>query len=286
MLLKIEEAFVGVDHLLQARVRVCDEGERMVVVILLVYAADFAQLYLAVDICRSEDAAREVAPHGYEADVALEAVLQLVQALPYLLKMLVGERLVDGYVVVAPAEVRRGRRLHARTCGAGDGVYMQLRVEHKMFCQRQDGKLYAGGKASGIGNVARVADAPAVKLGQSVHEIVLAIFDAVVHAEVYYLQGLRNGMALHELACVAVGGAEEQEVDALQRQLVGETQVGLAKQVTVYVGNHVAGIARAADKHNLGIGVIEQKAYQFACRISCTTYNSNLNHIFSSLWLL
>ena len=57
------------------------------------------------------------------------------------------------------------------------------------------------------------------------------------------LQRLGQVVALHELPGVAVGGAEEQYIDLLQRQLVGEDKVCFSVQSFVYVGDFVSGVA-------------------------------------------
>ena len=95
ILLQVNEALVGIDHLLQIRILVYDERKRMVVIIFLVDALDFAQLNFAIQISGSKDAARKVAPHRNEVNLAREAVLQLHQALVDFSQMLVRERLVD-----------------------------------------------------------------------------------------------------------------------------------------------------------------------------------------------
>ena len=131
-----------------------------------------------------------------------------------------------------------------------------------------------------------IADTSSVQFRQTVNEIMLVAFDTVIHAEVDDLHVLGYSMAFHELLRVAVGGAEEQKVNAVQRQLVGKTYFGFAEQAAMNVSDQISGVTGTIHKCNLGVRVIKQQADQFACRISRTTYNSDLYHISSSLWLL
>ena len=131
-----------------------------------------------------------------------------------------------------------------------------------------------------------LADTSSVQFGQAVNEIVFIAFDTVIHAEVDDLHVVGNSMAFHEFLCIAMSGTEEQKVDAVQRELVGETHIGFSEQSAVNVSDQVAGVAGTIHKCNLGVRVIQQQTNQFACRISRTTDNSDLNNIYSSLWLL
>ena len=284
--LEIDEALVRVHDLFQVRVLVRDEGERVVLVIFLVDTFDLIQADLAVQVVRRENATREIAPHRDEVDRAVETVLQLPQALSDLGQVLVRERLVDRDVVIPPAEMGGRRRLDACACRTGDGVHVQVRIQHQMLGQGQDPQLDAGGETAGVRDVAGVADAAPVQFGQAVNEIVFGAFDPVVHAEVDDLHVFGHAVALHELLRVAVGGTEEEEVDLVQRQFVGEHQIRLAVQSAVHIGDLVAGIARAVDKCNLRVRMVQEQADQFACRVSCTSYNPDLDHISSFLWLL
>ena len=285
-LLQEEQALVGVDHLLEIRILVRDEGKRMILIIRLVKPLDLRELDLAIQVSRGEDPSREVAPHGDEVDPALEAVLQLAKALLDLGQVLVREGLVDGDVVVAPAEMGRGRGFDARSRGSRDGVDMQVVVEHQMFRQGQDGQLDAGGEAARVGHVARLHDLLAVQLGESVDEIMLRALQAIVHREVDDPHVGGHLVALHELACIAMGGTEEKDIDLVQWEGAGEAQIGLPIKPLVDVRDPVAGVARAVDERDLHLRVVEQEADQLARRISRSAYDTRLDHIFSSLWFV
>ena len=110
VLLEVQEAFVGVDNLLQVGHLVGEERKVVVVVIRVVQV--FEQLYFdgAVEVERSENTSGEIPSDRNEIDGSRETVLQFGEALPYLGQMLMGERLVNGNIVVAPTEMRGRRR--------------------------------------------------------------------------------------------------------------------------------------------------------------------------------
>ena len=124
-----------------------------------------------------------------------------------------------------------------------------------------------------------LAGGAAVQFRQTVDEVVALGLEAVVHGEVYNLQPFGDVVAVHELARVAVGGAEEEAVHLVQRQLVGEAQVGLAIEALVHVGHAVAGIAAAVDEDNLCLRVVDEQADEFAGGIARAAYDSYLYHI-------
>ena len=99
----------------------------------------------------------------------------------------------------------------------------------------------------------------AVQFRQAVDEVVVVALDAVVHGEVDNLQLFRYVVAFHEFLRIAVGGAEKEDVDFVQRQLVGESQVCFSVQAFVYVGDSVSGIAAAVDKYDFSLRMVEQQ---------------------------
>ena len=68
----------------------------------------------------------------------------------------------------------------------------------------------------------------AVQFRQTVDEVMVVTLDTVVHGEVDNLQVFRYVVAFHEFLCVAVGCAKEKNIDFVQRQLVGESEVCLS----------------------------------------------------------
>ena len=123
-----------------------------------------------------------------------------------------------------------------------------------------------------------LARGTAVQFGQAVDEVVVIALDAVVHREVDDFQVFGYVVAFHELARVAVGGTEEEHVNLVQWELVGEGQVGLAVQAFVYVGYLVAGIARAVDEDDFRFRVVQQQTDKFARRVAGSADNSYFNH--------
>ena len=133
VLLQVDEALVGVDHLLQVDILLHDVDEGVLGVVLLVDAFELLKRHLRLHHQCGEDAAGEVAPVGDEVNLRVEAVLQLAERLLDFRHVLVGESLVDADVVVAPAEVARRARFHACSRAAGDGVHRDVAVEQEVF---------------------------------------------------------------------------------------------------------------------------------------------------------
>ena len=123
-----------------------------------------------------------------------------------------------------------------------------------------------------------VADGAAVQLRQAVDEVVVVRFDAVVHREVDDAQFLGDVVRVDELPRVAVGGAEEEHVDALQRQRVGECQVGLAVESLVDVGYLAPRLAVAVDEHNLRVGVVDEQTDELPRGVARSAYDSYFYH--------
>ena len=63
----------------------------------------------------------------------------------------------------------------------------------------------------------------AVQFRQAVDKVVVVAHNAVVHREVDNLQVFRYVVTFHEFLCIAVGSAEKENIDFVQRQLVGES---------------------------------------------------------------
>ena len=99
----------------------------------------------------------------------------------------------------------------------------------------------------------------AVQFRQSVDEVMVVTFDAVIHGKVDNLQVFRYIMAFHEFLCVTVGSTEEENIDFVQRQLIGESQICLTVQSFMYVGNFVSGITAAVDKYDFSFRMVEQQ---------------------------
>ena len=72
----------------------------------------------------------------------------------------------------------------------------------------------------------------------------------------------------------------------VQRELVGEGQVGFAVETFVHVGYLVAGVARAVDEDDFRLRMVQQQADEFACRVAGSADNSYFNHIYVCLILI
>ena len=75
MLLQMDEALVGVYHLLQVDILLHDVGKGIFGVIFFIHADDFFQGHFGLHHNGGEDAAREVAAVGDEVNVRIKAVL-------------------------------------------------------------------------------------------------------------------------------------------------------------------------------------------------------------------
>ena len=283
MLLQMDKALVGVNYLLQVYLLLNNVHERVSLIILTVYFVELIYIDGVLDNHGSEYATGKVSAIGDEVDIGVKAALQVLDGLNYLGQMLMGERLVDADIVVTPAEVGGCARFYACACAAGDGINVDVIVEHQVAGQRQQCQLDGSGKAAGVGYVLALADGTAVQLGQSVYERIVIGLQAVIHGEVYHLQALGQGVGLHELAGIAVSGAEEQHVNGIKGQLVSENHIGLTNQSLMYRTQFVAGIARAVHEHNLGIGMTQKYAYKFAGSVTGTSYYSYFNHFCSGM---
>ena len=243
VLLQVDEALVGVHHLLQVDVLLHDVGKGIFGIVFFVHVDDFFQSHFGLYYNGGEDAAREVAAVGDEVDVRVETVLQLFERLLDFGHMLVLKSFIYAHVVVTPTEVARGTRFHSGTRTSGDGVHHDVIVQHQMFGKRQQAQLYAGGEAARIGYMLGFTSGTAVQLRQAVDEVVFGRGYAVVHGEIDDSQFLGHVVAFEELLRVAMCRTEKEYVDFFQRELVGKYQVRFAVQSFVYVGYFVAGVA-------------------------------------------
>ena len=169
-------------------------------------------------------------------------------------------------------------RLDTCSGAARDGVHHDVVVQHQVLGQRKQSQLDAGGEATGISYVTGLADSTAVQFGQAVDEVVAFGLQAVVHGEIHYFQSFRQVVAVHELARVAVGSAEEEAVYLVQWQTVGKAQVCFAVEPLVHVGHAVACITGAVDEDDFSLRMIDEQADKFAGRIAGAADDSYLYH--------
>ena len=155
-------------------------------VVILIELAGLVGREVGGDCGDGEDAAGEVTAHGHETDLRVAARFELLQGHAYLLKMLVGKGFVDRQVVVAPAEMGGCTWLDSGTGGTGDAGDVYVAVQLAGGGQREQGQLYGGGEAAGIGHQARTGDAATVALGQAVD--IAGRFVAEILRQVYHFK--------------------------------------------------------------------------------------------------
>ena len=162
----------------------------------------------------------EVAAHRHEIDCRRVAGLQFLERGADFLEMLVGKGLVDRYVVGAPAEMGRRAGFDACAGRAGEGRDVDVAADGEQSCRgkRQQRQLYGRCEAAGISDRGGAGYPVAVDFGKAV-DIAIA-FVAEVLGEVDDLESRRSPVVLPELAAVAMGAAEKQNVDLVERMSV------------------------------------------------------------------
>ena len=98
----MNQALVGIHHLLQVDCLIHIVGELGILVELLVTCYDFLDWLVGLHHFCSEDATGEVATVRDEVDGCIEITLCLLQTLTNLWYVLMVECLVDAHIVVAP----------------------------------------------------------------------------------------------------------------------------------------------------------------------------------------
>ena len=119
----------------------------------------------------------------------------------------------------------------------------------------------------------------AIQFGQAIDVVVVGRSDAEILRQIDDTNILRHGMLGQELSTLAMPHAQEEDVDRLQRQTVGELHVRLAEQPLVDVGQQVLGVGRTVDKAYLHIRVMQQQADEFARSIACATDNTSFHNL-------
>ena len=276
MLLDVDDTLVRVHHLLQVRVSVHHEGEGRILVEILVELLDFLDLQVALRIGRDEDAPREITAHRQEIDIVVEARLQLTHGAVDLQQVLVRESLVDGDVVVSPAEVGRCARLYTRTRGTRDASGVHLALQQTLSRQREKTDLDGRGETTRVRQLSGLLDALTVHLRQAIDESVALV--AVILREVDDLHVGRHHMRLQELPAIPMTRADEQGVHLIQRELVGEGHLRLAEKTLMDVIEFITRITATVNEDHLHLRMVQNDAKQLACRIAGTAYNSYFYH--------
>lgn len=246
--LRMDETFVGVDHLLEVDGAVHIVRERGIAVEVAIEVGDFFFGNVASDDLCGEDAARKVAAIGDEVDGAFKRRLELLQRLHDFGNVLVLEGLVDAHVARAPGEMGGGRGFDSCSRGTRDGVDTDIALQQSGIGQRQQAELDAGGEAAGIGHVLRTENGGAVELWQTVNIVVAFCGQTEVLREVDDANVGRNIVVGQELGALAMTETEIDDINVLKREFVGEAHVGFSIKPFMYVGDEIAGVALAVDE--------------------------------------
>ncbi len=105
MFLYVDERLVGVDDLFEIDRMIYGMGERRAVIVIMIQPFGFFACEVAVGVDRRKYATGEITSHRNEIYVVVEVGLQRLERARDLGKVLVGEWLVDGYIVGSPAEM-------------------------------------------------------------------------------------------------------------------------------------------------------------------------------------
>lgn len=246
--LRMDETFVGVDHLLEVDGAVHIVRERGIAVEVAIEVGDFFFGSVASDDLCGEDAARKVAAIGDEVDGAFKRRLELLQRLHDFGNVLVLEGLVDAHVARAPGEMGGGRGFDSCSRGTRDGVDADVALQQSGIGQRQQAELDAGGEAAGIGHVLRTENGGAVELWQTVNIVVAFCGQTEVLREVDDANVGRNIVVGQELGALAMTETEIDDINVLKREFVGEAHIGFSIKPFMHVGDEIASVALAVDE--------------------------------------
>ena len=283
----MDQRLVGVHDLFEIDRALCDMGECRPGVVVGVQLPGGFLIERAVGVDAGEDAAGEVSAHGYEVDLLPECGFQQPEVAADFEQMLVREGLVDGEVRGAPAEMGRGRGLHAGAGRTGDGRDVHLVFEQPRCGQRQQRQLDRGGETARIGHAAGLPDALAVHLRESVDEPFGLV--AEILREVDDPQPFGQLLFRHPRTALSVRRAEEDDVDRREVVLRAEVHRCFALQPAVDLREEVPGVGGAVYEGDLDLRVVHQQADQLPGRVSGPSDDSRADHfLFFSLrfWTL
>ena len=90
----------------------------------------------------------------------------------------------------------------------------------------------------------------------------------MVACEVDDFEVFGDSMGLDELAGLSFGTAAEEDIDILQVEIAREVHVGLAVEALMDIDNALATDSAGVHPFQLDVGVVDEDAYQFACRVA------------------
>ena len=126
-------------------------------------------------------------------------------------------------------------------------------------------------------------------LGQAIYITVMLIPEIL--GKIDDFQSGRTGMFCPESAAFPVTGAKEYHIHRVQRRIRAEMKIRITEQAGVDRPKRIAGIAGGLHEDDLRLGMIQQDTQQFACRVSRSPDDTDLDHSSfsncspSSLWL-
>ncbi len=119
----MNQGFVGVDNLFEVDILFRKAGKGSIFVELRIEVVQDPLSEWRLHSEHGIDAAGETASHGDEVNAGCGAGREGAQGGHNLCQMLMGKGLIDGNVVLPPAEMGRGSGHHSGTCGAGKSRY-------------------------------------------------------------------------------------------------------------------------------------------------------------------
>ena len=156
--------------------------------------------------------------------------------------------------------------------GYGGDVYGTV-DEQVLGCGYQRGQ-YGCGEVSGDGDVSCVADyAFAVEFGEAVDVIVCVVFDAVFVVEVDDACVFGYGVPVQQSAVAA-----EYAVDVCVVNIGGVSEVCLAYEARVNVGECSCGVVLGVYPSEGDVRVVKQQAYECAVGVSVGAYDCGIYH--------
>ena len=181
MLLQVQQALVGVNHLLKVYLLINHMNKRILSIILTVNAVQLLNVNCILYHNGSKNTTGKVATIRYKIDIGVKAALQMLDRLDYFRQMLMRERLVYAYVVVAPAEMGCSTGLYTCACAACNGIDIDVIIKHQVACKRKQCQLYCCSKTARISYILALADGTAVQFRQTVYERIVLSLQTVVH---------------------------------------------------------------------------------------------------------
>ena len=177
---------------------------------------------------------------------------------------------------MSPAEMSGGCWFLSRTRRACSRAYVNLVGKRSGRRQRQQSQLYGGSETSGIGYVVRRSDLVGVHLRKTVNETTRTRRatggKTEILTEVYDTYIIVDMIVFEEFARIAVSQAEEHDV-YIGRQSIGETHVGVADKVGMYIAYKVAGVGDAMHVCQLHRGMERKQTACLSASVAGTAYN-------------